>query len=735
MVHFLVLILTKAELVKVLSIFHPDDYIKEIQRFTTSQYWSSGIRITAGVMVPMMIMGYYGLLSEGIPFLLGALFVGIVDSPGPIHHRRNGMLVAALLNGATVLLTFAIRDYPLLLFLGLVITSFVYSFISIYGARASAIGSLAFVVMLLNITPDDSDSSALITASITAAGGLWYAMFSMMLFRLQPYRLVQQALGEYMLLLAEYLRARASFFKENDNLDESFSRMMAMQVDVLNMQNQVRDLLFRTRQFVGDPSPKSRSLMMMYLETSELFEETMHSYQDYRSLHETLGETNVIAGFYKLVIQVVAELEYVGLSVQSGLPVNKIREFEQDFATLRMSLNALETPDHPASINDMAASLHATLNNLQAIVSRISKLALYSSLQEPGLTVTETAEPPADAVSFSFDLVRQNLSMQSNAFRFSLRIAIAVVIGYIISVTFALSHSYWIILTVVTILKPVYHVTRKRNYERVIGTMTGIILGSLIIWFMQNNGILFLLMIISMLLAYSFLRIYYMAFVTCLTIYLIITFHFLDPGQFRLLIGERLIDTLIGALIAAFAARFIFPVWQSGNQRSAMEQAIETNKKYLKCALQYLADEVKDKQAYRSARKDAIVALTNISDIFQQTLSEPVASKSRALLHQFVIANHTLTNRISALSPKSVSVSGLNHASPDGIIRVLDEAQALARMESVDTERVPLQAQTFTSLSLIQSVAVEVRNIVDRINKDEMSVEKDTGTGATVVEK
>ncbi len=706
---------------KVLSIFQPGDYLKEIQRFTTSQYWSSGLRITAGVLVPMLVMGYYGWLTEGIPFLLGALFVGIIDSPGPIHHRRNGMLIASLLNALTVLITFAIRDYEILLFIGVLLISFLYSFISIYGARASAIGTLAFVVMLLNITPDDSDINAFYSALITGGGGLWYAFFSILLYRLQPYRLVEQALGEYMLVLAEYLRTRASFYKSNDGIEASYSRVMTAQVNVLNTQNQVRELLFRTRQFVGDPSPKSRSLMMMYLEASELFEETMHSYQDYQLLHATLGHTQIVSGFYRVILQVVAELEYVGLSIQAGLPVHKIPDFKKDFTGLAASLKETGTAKGDANTSAIVMSLESTLANVETILNRVNKIALYSRLEQPHANIPTTAEESVESTTFSFDLLRENLSMQSNVFRFSLRIAVAITIGYVVSLAFSLSHSYWIMLTIVTILKPVYHLTKKRNYERVIGTMTGIITGSLIIWFVHHNGILFMLMIITMLLAYSFLRIYYLAFVTCLTIYLIITFHFLDPEKFRLLIGERLIDTLIGAVIAAFAARFIFPVWQSGNIRTAMEKVIQNNRRYFSCALKFATDELKDRQSYRNARRDAIVSLTNISDIFQQMLSEPVNSKSTALLHQFVIANHTLTNRISALSPDTLRRSEERERLSENIVEVLNEAESLARKDVVESETRNPPISSFNPLALIYSVATEIRNITGRINMDEGS--------------
>jgi uncharacterized membrane protein YccC len=704
--------------VKKLPTFEPGDYVKEIQRFTTSQYWNSGVRITAGVFVPMLLMGYYGSLVEGIPFLLGALFVGIIDSPGPIHHRRNGMLVASCLNAATVLLTFAIRDNQYILFIGLICISFIYSFISIYGARASAIGTLAFVVMLLNITPDETDINALTTALLFGGGGLWYTIFSIALYRLQPYRIVQQAIGEYVMIVAEYLRARGALFKGIDEMDAAYSRIMTSQVNVLNMQNQVRELLFKTRQFVGDPSPKSRSLMMMYLEASELFEETMHSYQDYRSLHTSFGDGEVIKKFYGLITRIVAELEYVGLYIQSGLVVKRTLDMRNEFDDIKRSLTEMMEQQNGQPGESMLLSLHATLENLQRILNRINKLSIYSKLEEPHRQLpVERAENIVSA-SLTIDLIRENLSLKSNAFRFSLRIASAIAIGYVVSIVFALSHSYWIMLTIVTILKPVYHLTKKRNFERVVGTLSGVIVGSFVIWFVENDAILFVLMVVTMLLAYSFLRIYYLAFVICLTTYLIITFHFLDPLQFRLLIGERLVDTLIGAVIAAIAARFIFPVWQGMNIRSAMQTAIDSNIWFFKCAMENLKDPA-SKSGYSAAKKDAIVALTNVSDLFQQILSEPGSDKATALLHQFVIASHALTNRISALSGNSHKAIGQDHvALADEVVSVLTEAKKLINDGSVGSDRKASPNEHIDAFSLILSVAAELRNIIDRINKD-----------------
>src|SRR5687768_6094690 len=81
------------------------DYLQEVQKFISSQYWYSGWRITAGVMVPLIVFILTDTLTIAVPFLWGALFVSLTDTPGPIHHRRNGMIAGILLNTCAVLLT------------------------------------------------------------------------------------------------------------------------------------------------------------------------------------------------------------------------------------------------------------------------------------------------------------------------------------------------------------------------------------------------------------------------------------------------------------------------------------------------------------------------------------------------------------------------------------------------------------------------------------------------------
>ncbi len=701
------------------------DYLKEIQKFTTSQYWNSGVRITSGVLVPMLIMIQQGWLSLGIPFLWGALFVSLTDTPGPIHHRRNGMLAAITLNAFVVIVTGFLYSHEIILLIQVLVFSFFLSLLGIYGARAGAVGTLAIVVMILSMSPFRDHDDFLLDALLTAGGGIWYAAFSLTLYRLQPYRLVEQALGESLFQIADYIRARASFYRIGTDIPTTFNLVMQKQVEVLKAQNQLRELIFTTRLFVTDPSPKSRSIMMVFLESLDLFEESMHTYQDYGLLHQHTRHTELLTKFYQVILRLETEMERIGLSIQAGVPVKRMPDFTDD---LKMLSDSLEEQKRNSSGTAVSQSLHAlelTIENIRSVGNRLSKFVLYSQMQldvNPTLSGQESEIPTISDPSskpLHVSLLLENLNLRSNNFRYAIRLTLAMVIGYAVSAFFAVSHTYWVLLTIVTILKPVYNITRRRNIQRVIGTLGGVLVASIILFLVSNNTVLLFLLIACMFMAYSFLRINYLGFVIFLTIYVVITFHFLNPVEFKNLIGERLIDTLIGSLIAALAARFVFPVWKHENINSAMKEILIANNTYFSAACQQLTGNPDN--GYTTARTDAIVALTNLSDNFQQMLAEPNQGKVSSHVHQFVIASHTLTSRISALSPKDLQniPPDLVEAGQANVNQML--ADCVENLNTGDNNPgpsgdLPPKFQSVNPISIIYSLSRDLRNITRKIS-------------------
>jgi uncharacterized membrane protein YccC len=78
---------------------------KEIRYFFYSQAFADGLRTTISILLPSLILSYFKLLNAGLSISLGALCVSLADAPGPMIHKRNGMLFAAVFVFIITLLT------------------------------------------------------------------------------------------------------------------------------------------------------------------------------------------------------------------------------------------------------------------------------------------------------------------------------------------------------------------------------------------------------------------------------------------------------------------------------------------------------------------------------------------------------------------------------------------------------------------------------------------------------
>ncbi|MFX5634502.1 hypothetical protein ABTE18_22050, partial [Acinetobacter baumannii] len=69
---------------------------------------------------------------------------------------------------------------------------------------------------------------------------------------------------------------------------------------------------------------------------------------------------------------------------------------------------------------------------------------------------------------YELRLVLEELTWRSPVLRFALRISMAVAAGLWIADHLPYSsHGYWVLLTIVVILKPTFSMTRQRNFDRV----------------------------------------------------------------------------------------------------------------------------------------------------------------------------------------------------------------------------------------------------------------------------
>jgi len=630
------------------------DYIKEYKSFINSHYLSEGIRITAGIVLPALVFNYFNLISIGVVVSLGAMSVSITDTPGPIHHRKNGMLACIIINTVMALLTGLVAFNPFLLGLLIVLACFVFSMIAVFGSRANSVGVSALLVMVLNMNGHEQGWDLLLNAGYIFAGAVWYMLLSLLLYSFRPYKLAQQALGECIMATAGYLRVRASFYSKDVDYQKTYQQMMELQITVHAEQNLVRELLFKSQHIIKESTTTGRTLLMLFTDIVDLFERSMTSYHDYKTLHDAFDDDDILEQYRTLILELANELDEIGIAVKSGDPSEETGLLAAHINTTKAYFNTFRDNKRTADNVDQFISMRHILDSITDIASRIHTLHLYTAYDKE---LTKKIVRPVDYDQFithqaiDWKLLQDNLSFKSNNFRHAIRISIATLLGYITSLFFPLGHGYWILLTIIVILKPAYSLTKKRNYERLTGTILGAAVGLLLLYFIKDNQVLFVIMLFLMIGTYSLLRTNYMISVIFMTPYILLLFHLLNHASFKIIIIDRVTDTAIGSVIAFMANLILLPAWEQEQVSQYMLEAIQSNKNYFKVIANAFTGNPAGNTVFKLSRKNAFVSLANLSDAFTRMLAEPKSKqKNSKSLHQFVVLNHMLTSHIATLS-------------------------------------------------------------------------------------
>ena len=652
---------------------------RDLTDFFFSQQFSDGLRTTLAVALPALAGLRLGQLDAGITAAIGALCLSIPDTPGPLQHRRNGLLVTLALVFAGALLVGALAPYRLALGVGFTAASFGLTMLLVWGARAGAVGSATLLGMVLTLAhPPTNGSEGLRHAALLALGGSWYLLLVLLQGRVQPYRAAQQALGECLHAVAEFLRRKAAFYDAGTDLEDDYRRLVAQQVAVNEKQEAVRDLLFRTRQIVSESTSTGRRLVLTFTETVDLYEHIAAGYFDYAALRAAFGPTGVLAEMQALLSRLATDLDYLGSAILANRPYGSPPPDRQpELARLQARLAALPPDAGPGTL-----VLKKILLNLRDVSRRVGSLRRYfeeaqaaALPPDPGRVASHTqfvARQELQGRAFG-----QNLTLGSSVFRHAVRMAVACAVAFAVAeLLWHGAHNYWILMTVTIMLKPGFSLTRERNTQRIVGTLLGGALGVLVLWLVPGGNVRFGLLLGFMVVAYSFQRTNYLVMVVFLTAYLLILFSFLGLGYLGV-VQERLTDTLLGCAIALATAYLLFPRWEGEQLPDLLAATLRANLAYLRQLADRLAGRAVPPTTYRLLRKDVYVASANLAAAFQRMLSEPRRTRRHPTeVHQFVVLNHILAANISALTTAWEEAGPAPAALPPAGRRALVRAEA-----------------------------------------------------------
>lgn len=645
--------------------------IRSIQDFLLSTYFADGLRITVGVLFPSLILAQFGMLKYGMTLSLGALCVSVVDTPGPPVHRRNAMYVTTALITILSVLVGLTNKSPYFIGILLVLCSFLFSMFFLYGTRAASVGTAALLIMVLSIDDVRPWNDVIIYSVLIFMGSAWYAFLSFFFYRLRPYRVVQQTLSESIHEVSEFLRAKAKFYHQNINYDENYADLLQLQVQVHEKQDAVREVLFKTREFVRDSTPEGRFLLVVFVDMVDLYEQVMSTYYNYKHLHDQFDAVGILARYEMVINRIAIELDEIAFALKTGGTPRPPTNLVTDVNRLKEEILSLERENTDGRYNTLGIIALKNIEvNIENILSRVKTINGYFNKTEKKNLKQRDVDTERFITRQSIDkkLFFDNLTFSSSTFRHSLRVAIVMFIGFMVAKILDSSHSYWILLTVLVISKPGFSLTKERNYQRLIGTVVGAFIGMGILTYINDRHTLFVILLICMIGCYSFQRKNYVVSVLFMTPYILVLFDFLGMGSLAIA-RERIYDTLIGSGIAILGSYTLFPNWEHQNLKEAMLKTLRANMDYFEQVTFLYFEKEHNLTNYKVARKEVYVSSANLASLFTRMFSEP---KSKQVLmkemHQFTALNHLLSSYIATLSlynkEHSFVVSNLENLKP-----------------------------------------------------------------------
>lgn len=633
------------------------NYSSELKKFLTSQYIYSGARIALAIVIPSIILAQFGLLKEYFLFPLGTSFVGLTDQQGPFIRRRNTLILSIFSFFLIALFASLVKEFPIAVYLKILIFGFFFSMIGVYGLRLATFGSIALVVLSIFIDGHLTGEDVLKSSFIFFLGCVWFFVIFMIVSTLQPYKLASQVVGENYLELADYLRIKAKYYTKNPDFNELLNQLISQQIKIKNHQEDTREIVFKTRQIVNESTTQSRILMLMFLNSFDLFDKLLTSENDYKRMNQVFGDTTLLHKIHDYLLVMADELTNLGISLQSGLAFRQITNFDNelkkiydDFFDHRSQRFSSETLEDFMMMRQVLMRITEITDEVKTILTVHSQDKKLAKSLSSGLDYSKFL-PKEEKMNLK--VLVSNFSLNSGHFRHAVRVTIALLIGYIVSrfEILGIGHSYWILITIIAILKPAYSTTKHRNLLRLFGTIAGGVIAYIILYFVKEPGAILVILLLSMILCFSLLKSKYFWAVLFMTIYIFLSFNFLRPGNVNVIFKDRILDTLIGGAVTFLVAYFILPVWEHTQNLDLMKKSSKSNLDYFRLIMDHFMKKEQHDQDFRISRKNAIIDLANLSDNFQRMISDP-KNQQRKLetVHQFVTTTHLITAYTASLS-------------------------------------------------------------------------------------
>jgi uncharacterized membrane protein YccC len=695
-------------------------YALNLRTFFYSHYFYLGLRFAAGLVGVTLITLQFADMAVAMTVCIGALCTALMDMPSPLRHKFNEMSASVLLCSAVTLLISLCAPYHWLLMVMLVVISFAACMMVVYGRKSMPLQLATLFIMTMSMEHTMTMRESFIHTGLFTLGAVAYLAYAMAVSWVLRHRIKQQVLAEALFELAAYIDIKADFYDTRFNLTEQFNKLIRHQSLLADRQQASRDLILRAHN-----NAKDAIVVQVHVCMLDLYELILSTHTDYALLRTHLADSPVMQTLHDLAYKAARDIESVAYDVTRKKSSYPEISYEPELEAIEAELAAIQQRiDDGKPQQEALAVLRAQRNKIRAIIKMIGELHQASQKAYDTTPFWADADmgPFLSQQKYELRMILSHLRVDSPIFRFSLRVAMAISVGLAVAALLPYAaHSYWIVLTIVIILKPSFSMTKQRRSDRIIGTIIGCIITALIIKFLNYPAAILGILVLSTVATPTFIYLRYRYAAIAVSIMILLQMHLIAPGNHDLIM-ERLVDTFIGAAVAT-AFSFVLANWEYQSLPRLVGEVLNVNLRYMQASFDLLQGKGKDDFAYRIERKRLMDSLAALSSALVRMLDEP-ARKQRAVedINLFIVQNYLLVAHVAALRAilrrhtKELPTSAVNAMlgeSHDQVVdiltRALDPRRAVAReAASQADEDALMSASTLSAQSAAAAQAAVV---------------------------
>ncbi|MCX2574900.1 FUSC family protein [Pedobacter sandarakinus] len=608
------------------------------------EYVSDAVRNTLAIIVPLVIFIYFGSVATGISISIGALFISLCDIAGNRRDKIIGSLISIVAFGLTSFLIAISFNHSYLVGLFVVVLTFIFAMFSVFGNRLSVIGLMgtAMIAFTLGLHPQNP----IMFSIYITIGAIWYAIISLIQVFLKPYRSLHHAIFQALNETAALMRLRANAYRDTVSSRDFNTQNITLHLKLNARQELIRSLLLRDRIAMSPGNYEGHKLLGAALDIIDLYEQVTAIHYDYADIRKVLSDSGSLTKITGVIDALADKLEKSAFCFAKQKGANQAQQYEDD-----ISIDLNEITQLSTQLSDDERHLLApVIRNLIEVTAIINRLYQGHQHHLPDADWIENNiyKDFIPDSGFSWQNFGQHFSLRSPTFRFALRLSLLCLIAVLPTLIFPEQrYSYWLLLTVVIVNRPSFGLTRKRNTERLWGTLIGLCIG--LILALTNTSFQLGLAVAGLLGFFIFNRTHYLWGVACVTVMVILGLN-VYHGHVSQIIADRLLFTLIGCGLS-YVSIFIFPIWESARISALINNMLVAIHHYLFC----VATEKKGFLNYyyrtKLARKEAYVSFSLLSEALQSVKKEPAArSLDLAALEDIQWLSYQINGVIASLS-------------------------------------------------------------------------------------